>query len=123
MPTRFALGPMLDAVTSTLFPGACALCRAETDGPAALCPDCWREVAFIGPGGCRKCGRPLPGPAEDGPGAICEDCLMHPRHWDRGASVFRYEGRTASWCWPTNMPIGWTWCRCWPPGRRGPGVH
>jgi len=92
MRLKFALAPVLDAVTSTLFPGSCALCPAETGGAATLCPDCWREIAFIGPAGCRHCGRPLPGPADDGQAAICEECLVHPPAWDRGAAVFRYEG-------------------------------
>ena len=81
----------LSFVANTLFPASCALCGAETGDVRALCGQCWREVAFLEPGGCVHCGRPLPGgePEEDEP---CEECRRHPPAWDRGTAVFRYEG-------------------------------
>ena len=83
---RAALGRLSDL----MFPAACALCHAETGSPQALCADCWRDVAFLDPGGCVHCGRPLPGtPDEPEP---CEPCRRHPPVWDRGTAVFRYHG-------------------------------
>ena len=92
-----ALSPILTRLTDTLFPASCAVCRAETGTAQALCADCWRQVAFLEPGGCTHCGRPLTGPAPDPMDPLrpahepCEDCRAHPPAWDRGTAVFRYQ--------------------------------
>ena len=85
------LTPALSFLANSLFPASCALCREETGDARALCGTCWKEVAFLEPGGCAHCGRPLPGgtPEVDEP---CEDCRQNPPAWDRGTAVFRYEG-------------------------------
>ena len=83
---------ILSRIGDTLFPASCPICRAETASPRTVCAACWQDIAFIGPGGCNHCGRPLPGPFETGPGMICEDCHAASRPWRRGAAVFRYEG-------------------------------
>lgn len=90
-----AVAPFLNRLADTLFPASCAVCRTETGTPQALCADCWREVAFLDPGGCTHCGRPLPGPEPDllDQGVEpCEECRAHPPVWDRGTAVFRYQG-------------------------------
>lgn len=84
------MSPIVARLAETLFPSACPLCDAEASGPRTLCGACWREVAFLDPGGCVQCSRPLPwGP---GDGESCDDCRRHPPGWDAGRAVFRYEG-------------------------------
>lgn len=81
---------VLSRATELMFPAACALCGAEAGSAGALCAECWREVAFLDPGGCTHCGRPLPGPEPETP-EPCDDCRRHPPVWDRGTAVFRYQ--------------------------------
>lgn len=85
------LSPLLSRVSDLMFPAACALCGAETGTSQALCAGCWRGVAFLDPGGCTHCGRPLPGGEPEMP-EPCEDCRRFPPVWDRGTAVFRYQG-------------------------------
>lgn len=86
---RIAL-PVLAGLREALLPPLCPGCGEET-GVEGLCPDCWREVSFLGAGGCRHCSRPIPGlRAEDE--ALCEECLRWPPLWRRGCATFRYEG-------------------------------
>ncbi|MGM0584899.1 MAG: double zinc ribbon domain-containing protein [Pseudomonadota bacterium] len=72
-----------------LYPPMCTHCRAETVEPHALCPDCWRETAFIAHPLCDRCGAPLSG-AEDAP--FCDHCLGRPLAFDRARAALVYEG-------------------------------
>lgn len=82
----------LAGVADVLYPPVCPICRAETGAKNSLCPNCWRQMAFIDAPGCQYCSRPIPGAVADEPGLICEDCTRFPPLWQRGAAVFRYEG-------------------------------
>ncbi|MFK7945610.1 MAG: double zinc ribbon domain-containing protein [Paracoccaceae bacterium] len=77
------------ALTAPLIPPSCAVCREPVTGQGVLCPGCWREIAFLNPGGCRQCGRPVLG-AESDPLAQCDDCIVVPPVWSSGRAVFRY---------------------------------
>lgn len=83
--------PILSALRETLFPPLCAGCAEETGLASALCPACWRDMAFLDAAGCGHCGRPIPGLRPDDE-AVCEDCLRWPPAWERGRAAFRYEG-------------------------------
>ena len=53
------------------YPGACAACRAATEGDACLCPACDERLRKLEAApGCRSCGKPLPEH-----GAPCPHCL------------------------------------------------
>lgn len=89
---RFArLLTATQALAAPLIPPACAVCREPVNTTGVLCPSCWGEIAFLNPGGCVRCARPVLG-AEVDPEPICDMCLNSPKHWDRGNAVFRYEG-------------------------------
>ena len=79
------------AMAAPLIPPACALCRTPVTARNVLCPDCWKDVAFLNAGGCGCCGKPVLGAAED-PDPRCDDCLRMPPPWERGRAVFRYDG-------------------------------
>jgi len=84
--------PRLDRIANALFPPACPICRADIDTPRGLCPDCWRDLAFLDGPGCQYCSRPIPGALPGESGLVCDDCLHHLPLWQRGMAVFRYEG-------------------------------
>lgn len=80
------------------YPPQCVGCGAAVaggDGPAELCPDCWRETRFLGGTACCDlCAAPLP---DDGSGVqdqalICDDCLTVARPWRQGRAAFVYGG-------------------------------
>lgn len=81
-------------IDSLLFPPRCPFCRkalAET-AEGNLCPDCAREIRWIGPPVCSVCGRPYPAGAG---GHRCEACLRTPPFFDRALSLAAYEGPLA----------------------------
>ena len=82
---------LLSRGLDVIFPPVCALCRAETLGPAALCASCWTEIGFLEETGCRTCNRPIPG-AVPGQDLRCDDCLRLDPVWQRGRAVFAYDG-------------------------------
>lgn len=81
----------LQSVLNAVFPHRCASCGVSLGAEAGLCPECWRETAFVTGLACDLCGTPLPGqPGDDV--VHCDDCLTIARPWDRGRTVFLYEG-------------------------------
>jgi competence protein ComFC len=68
MPQSFPakLRPWADAALSFIYPEVCALCgkhRAlHQDG--YVCPECWKQVRFIVPPFCDRCGLPFVGEIE-----------------------------------------------------------
>jgi len=40
-------------------PPRCSGCGAIVDDDHSFCPDCWKQLEFLGVGGCRTCGLPL----------------------------------------------------------------
>lgn len=99
MSDRRALTLPLQAATTLLrravdlvYPPLCAACGAETGVPRALCPECWRDTAFLAGPVCRSCGAEAPGlPAPD-PDYCCDACRAQPHAWDRGRAAFLYSG-------------------------------
>ena len=56
------------------LPPRCAGCGAIVGEVHSFCADCWRQIEFLGAGGCRTCGLPLQATeAED-----CAICLAIP---------------------------------------------
>ena len=67
------IGIALNAVTSFknlgqaalafLYPEVCQICGAEraTLAEGFVCPPCWRQVRFIRPPFCKRCGLPYEG--------------------------------------------------------------
>ena len=69
---RACIGRVLDFVLPPRCPG-CGLIVGEVH---SFCPDCWKQVEFLGHGGCRTCGLPLEATDMDECG-LCQ--AMQPR--------------------------------------------
>lgn len=81
----------MQSVLRAVFPPQCMNCGTMVDADFALCPDCWRETAFIRGLVCESCGVPLPGEA-DGRAEYCDECLTNARPWARGRAALLYRG-------------------------------
>jgi len=73
-----------------LVPPVCTSCMAPLAVHDALCPACWREVAFIRPPLCDRMGVPMP--FDTGGPMISAAAAAEPPQYDRLRAVARYEG-------------------------------
>ncbi len=75
--------------TSWLFPKGlvCVSCKREIPEGTTICDQCYDELPYLEDKTCYKCGRYL-----DEYGKLCRICIGSKKHFDRGFSVFRYEG-------------------------------
>jgi len=85
------MGLMPGSLLNMLYPPECSRCRAQTDAVYGLCPDCWRETAFITGAACGCCGMPVP-TGRPGDDIRCEGCTSRPPAWDRGRAAVLYQG-------------------------------
>jgi ComF family protein len=92
-PRRFAPGPRLAAggrrLLDWLLPPLCLACRNPVADDGALCPHCWRKVAFIERPVCERLGVPLP--FDHGPGALSPQAIAEPPAFDRARAAFRFD--------------------------------
>ena len=72
-----------------LLPLRCLGCGMMVDGDRGLCPDCWRNLTFLGAPCCRCCGYPLPKAAAVLP--VCGACSVNPPVFDRARAALRYD--------------------------------
>lgn len=71
-----------------LFPRRCPVCDNIVKPFGKLCCDtCRQKIVYIGPNYCMKCGKGL----REQEKAYCTDCLVHPKSFARGRSLYRYE--------------------------------
>lgn len=78
------------ALADALFPPQCPSCAAPTGSAAALCPDCWGKMGFVG-AACRRCALPLESELA-GDDAECPACLTRPPAFARARAVMTYDG-------------------------------
>jgi ComF family protein len=76
---------LLDA----LLPPRCLNCGEQVADPGALCPACWRRLAFLDGPVCFCCGHPFE--HEVGQGALCGSCAAARPAFRRARAVLRYE--------------------------------
>jgi ComF family protein len=69
------------------LPPRCAGCGVIVADTHSFCPDCWKEIAFLGDAGCTICGMPLP--ATDS--LICAACLAKPPRIARTRAAVVYD--------------------------------
>lgn len=73
-----AVGSSLRAVARSLLdfalPPRCAGCGIIVDRVHSFCADCWRQIEFLGDGGCVTCGLPLEATEQ----TTCAACLAQP---------------------------------------------
>ena len=69
------------------LPARCAGCGSIVDEVHSFCPDCWRQVEFLGASGCSTCGLPLEATDAD----ECGACVARPPRIRRTRSAVAYD--------------------------------
>ena len=69
------------------LPPRCAGCGTIVDDVHSFCPDCWKQVEFLGEGGCASCGLPLQATEQ----ATCARCLAQPPRIARTRAAVAYD--------------------------------
>jgi ComF family protein len=69
------------------LPARCAGCGTIVDEVHSFCPDCWKQVEFLGDNGCSTCGIPL----EATEAAECGVCIARPPRIHRTRSAVAYD--------------------------------
>jgi ComF family protein len=68
------------------LPPRCAGCGVIMTEVHSFCPDCWKQLDFLGAGGCETCGLPL----ELAGSSICAACLAQPPRIARTRAAVAY---------------------------------
>lgn len=84
---RWATRGALDLV----LPLACLTCDAPVAGPGQLCPDCFRQTAFITEPCCVRCGVPFQHASQSDFEGLCPGCLARPPEFGRARAALRYD--------------------------------
>jgi ComF family protein len=84
------LGNAIFGLSNVLVPPVCMSCRASLADHHALCPTCWRDIAFIRAPLCEHMGIPLP--FDTGGPSISALALAEPPDYDRARAAAHYAG-------------------------------
>ena len=68
------------------LPPRCAGCGIIVGETHSFCPDCWKQVEFLGDGGCATCGIPLQATDAE----TCASCLARPPRIARSRAAVAY---------------------------------
>ena len=69
------------------LPPRCAGCGTIVGEVHSFCPDCWKQVEFLGQGGCTTCGLPLQATEQ----STCAVCLVRPPRIARTRAAVAYD--------------------------------
>jgi ComF family protein len=69
------------------LPPRCAGCGTIVPDVRSFCADCWKQVEFLGEGGCESCGLPLQGTEQ----TTCARCLAAPPRIARTRAAVAYD--------------------------------
>jgi ComF family protein len=69
------------------LPPRCAGCGLVVSDVHSFCADCWKQVEFLGEGGCKTCGIPLGATDID----VCAACLARPPRIARTRAAVAYD--------------------------------
>lgn len=69
------------------LPPRCAGCGTIVDDVHSFCPDCWKQVEFLGEIGCSCCGLPLEATEQK----LCARCLAQPPRIARTRAAVAYD--------------------------------
>jgi ComF family protein len=75
------------SVLDFALPPRCAGCGTIVADVHIFCPDCWKQVEFLGEGGCGCCGLPLQATEQ----ATCARCLAAPPKIARTRAAVAYD--------------------------------
>ncbi|HYE51753.1 MAG TPA: ComF family protein [Azospirillaceae bacterium] len=84
-----ALRAGLARALDLLLPPRCLGCGVDVERTGALCPDCWKRMAFIARPHCERCGLPFEFEAPDT--ALCGGCAAVPPAYGRCRAVLAYD--------------------------------
>jgi ComF family protein len=84
--------PFTDPLLGFLYPECCQICGEESAKAADgyVCAGCWREVRFIRPPYCARCGLPFLGAVTDK--AVCANCHDRELYFDSARAAVVAEG-------------------------------
>lgn len=68
------------------LPPRCAGCGTIVEEVHSFCPECWKQIEFLGDGGCTVCGLPLQATEVD----TCAACLAKPPRVARARAAVAY---------------------------------
>lgn len=74
------------------LPPRCAGCGIIVGEMHSFCTDCWKQVEFLGAGGCEICGLPLAATDVD----LCAKCLARPPRIARSRAAVAYDAVSRS---------------------------
>lgn len=80
---RICLRRLLDFA----LPARCAGCGTIVGEVHSFCPDCWKQIHFLGDNGCSTCGLPL----EATDAELCGACIAVPPRIQRTRSAVAYD--------------------------------
>jgi len=69
------------------LPPRCAGCGTIVDDVHSFCTDCWKQIEFLGAGGCTTCGMPLEATEAD----ECAVCQAEPPRIQRTRAAVAYD--------------------------------
>jgi len=69
------------------LPARCAGCGTIVGEVHSFCPDCWRQIEFLGDSGCATCGLPLQATEM----TTCAICLARPQRIARTRAAVAYD--------------------------------
>ena len=82
-----AASRLFRSVLDFALPPRCGGCGVIVDEIDSFCPECWRQLEFLGHGGCLRCGLPLKATEAE----TCARCLAKPPRLDRIRSAVAYD--------------------------------
>lgn len=103
---------------SLFFPEKCPFCRTllkiQGEEIPGLCPACEKDIQWMLPPYCQRCGRPFP---KGSTAHLCSDCLQQKLFFDWGRAAVLYEGIFAEAIQRFKYqgdihlahPLGWFW--------------
>jgi ComF family protein len=68
------------------LPPRCSGCGTVVGDVHSFCPDCWRQIEFLGESGCSTCGLPLQATEQQ----TCGVCLAQPPRIERTRAAVAY---------------------------------
>ena len=76
------------AAVDLVVPPLCLACRKPLGTHDALCPQCWRQIRFIGAPLCDRLGIPMP--FDTGTQTVSAAALANPPDYDRARAVAHF---------------------------------
>ena len=81
-----AASRLVHSVLDFALPPRCGGCGTIVDDVDSFCADCWKQLEFLGAGGCSRCGLPLKATDIE----TCAVCLAKPPRLDRIRAAVAY---------------------------------